>query len=508
VTLARTWSVGLAGVHGAMVEVEVDMAAGVPQVVLVGLPDAVVRQSVDRVRAAVVNAGGDFPLRRITIGLSPAAMPKQGSGFDLALAAGILAANGAIPADSVDRLVLLGELGLDGSVRGIRGVLPAVLAAARAGHLQVIVPAANAEEAALVESVEVLAAHTLADVVAHLGGRVALPRHVRGALPDPPAVPDLGDVVGQASGRRAVEVAAAGGHHLFLTGPPGAGKTMLAERLPGLLPPLDSAAALEVTAVHSVAGILPPGTPLVTRPPFQAPHHNASVPAIVGGGSSQVRPGAASLAHRGVLFLDEAPEFAPAVLDALRQPLESGEITVSRLVAQVRFPARFQLVLAANPCPCGLAVGKGTDCRCSPMAKLRYLGRLSGPLLDRVDLSLEMLAATRAELREDSAHVEDTATVAGRVVAARERMVARLAATPWRANAEVPGHVLRRHWPLPWAVVAAAEQELDRGGLTARGVDRVLRVAWTLSDLAGRERPDAGDVHVALQFRGVRRWAA
>ena len=283
---------------------------------------------------------------------------------------------------------------------------------------------------------------------------------------------------------------------------------MLAERLPGLLPPLDSDAALEVTAVHSIAGTLPPGTPLVTHPPFQAPHHNASVPAIVGGGSSQVRPGAASLAHRGVLFLDEAPEFAPAVLDALRQPLESGEITVSRLVAQVRFPARFQLVLAANPCPCGLAVGKGTDCRCTPMAKLRYLGRLSGPLLDRVDLSLEMLAATRAELREDSAYVEDTATVAARVVAARERMAARLASTPWRANAEVPGHVLRRHWPLPWGVVAAAEQELDRGGLTARGVDRVVRVAWTLSDLAGRDRPDSGDVQVALQFRGVRRWAA
>jgi magnesium chelatase family protein len=246
----------------------------------------------------------------------------------------------------------------------------------------------------------------------------------------------------------------------------------------------------------------------VTRPPFQAPHHNASVPAIVGGGSSQVRPGAASLAHRGVLFLDEAPEFAPAVLDALRQPLESGEITVSRLVAQVRFPARFQLVLAANPCPCGQAVGKGLDCRCSPMAKLRYLGRLSGPLLDRVDLSLQMLAATRAELRDDSAYVEDTATVAARVAAARDRMAARLAATPWRVNAEVPGHVLRRDWPLPWSVVAAAEQELDRGGLTARGVDRVLRVAWTLGDLAGRQRPDAGDVQVALQFRGVRRLAA
>jgi magnesium chelatase family protein len=308
VTLARTWSVGLAGVHGAMVEVEVDMAAGVPHVALVGLPDAVVRQSVDRVRAAVVNAGASFPQRRITIGLSPAAMPKQGSGFDLALAAAVLAASGAVPKESVDRLVLLGELGLDGSVRSVRGVLPAVLAAARAGHAQVVVPAANAEEAALVESIEVLAARTLGEVVAHLAGRRTLPRHVRGPLPEPAPPPDLGDVVGQASGRRAVEVAAAGGHHLYLAGPPGAGKTMLAERLPGLLPPLDEQAALEVTAIHSVAGTLPPGAPLVTRPTFEAPHHSATLAALIGGGSGQIRPGALCRAHRGVLFLDESSD--------------------------------------------------------------------------------------------------------------------------------------------------------------------------------------------------------
>jgi magnesium chelatase family protein len=297
VTLARTWSVGLAGVHGAMVEVEVDMAAGVPHVALVGLPDAVVRQSVDRVRAAVVNAGASFPQRRITIGLSPAAMPKQGSGFDLALAAAILAASGTVPQESIDRLVLLGELGLDGSVRGIRGVLPAVLAAARAGHRQVVVPAANAEEAALADRVEVLAARTLGEVLAHLAGRERLPRHVRGPLPEPAPPPDLGDVVGQAAGRRAVEVAAAGGHHLFLAGPPGAGKTMLAERLPGLLPPLDEEAALEVTAIHSVAGTLPPGAPLVTRPTFEAPHHSATMAALIGGGSGQIRPGALCRAH-------------------------------------------------------------------------------------------------------------------------------------------------------------------------------------------------------------------
>jgi magnesium chelatase family protein len=308
VTLARTWSVGLAGVHGAMVEVEVDMAAGVPQVILVGLPDAVVRQSVDRVRAAVANAGASFPQRRITIGLSPASMPKQGSGFDLALAAAVLAAVGTVPVDAVRGLVLLGELGLDGSVRGIRGVLPAVMAAARAGHRQVVVPVANADEAALVESVEVLAAGTLAEVVAHLSGRERMVRHVRGPLPAAAPAPDLHDVVGQAPGRRAVEVAAAGGHHLFLAGPPGAGKTMLAERLPGLLPPLDEKAALEVTAIHSIAGTLPAEAPLVTRPTFEAPHHSATMAALIGGGSGQIRPGALCRAHRGVLFLDESSD--------------------------------------------------------------------------------------------------------------------------------------------------------------------------------------------------------
>jgi magnesium chelatase family protein len=285
---------------------------------------------------------------------------------------------------------------------------------------------------------------------------------------------------------------------------------MLAERLPGLLPPLDPESALEVTAVHSVAGALRGGerSPLLRVPPFQAPHHTASIPSIVGGGSSYVRPGAASLAHRGILFLDEAPEFAPGVLDALREPLESGEITVARLAAQVRFPARFQLLLAANPCPCGLALERGAECSCTPMARIRYLGRLSGPLLDRVDLRIEMPAASRADLRGDPAGVEGTAVVAARVAAARERMAARLAGTPWRVNAEVPGHALRRRWRLPWEVVAEAERLLDLGQLTARGVARVIRVAWTLADLAGRDRPDAGDVRVALDCRAPHRRAA
>jgi magnesium chelatase family protein len=500
VTLARTWSVGLAGVHGALVEVEVDMAAGVPAVVLVGLPDAVVRQSVDRVRAAIVNAGATFPQRRITIGLSPASMPKQGSGFDLALAAAVLAASGAVPRRSVDRLVLLGELGLDGTVRAIRGVLPAVLAAARAGHTQVVVPAANADEASLVESVDVLAAETLIQVLDHLAGRTAMTPHVRGRLPDPPEGPDLGDVVGQAVGRRAVEVAAAGGHHLFLAGPPGAGKTMLAERLPGLLPPLDEQAALEVTAIHSVAGTLPPASPLVTRPPFEAPHHSATMAALIGGGSGHIRPGALCRAHRGVLFLDEAPEFPRSVLDTLRQPLERGQVTIHRAAGSATFPCRAQLVLAANPCPCASAAGD-TACTCSPLERRRYGARLSGPLLDRIDLRVDLPPVTRAAWLDGLAPPEGTEVVARRVAAARAAAGERLIGTGLTVNGHVPGRLLRERWPIPRASLRLAERALERGALSVRGFDRVLRVAWTLADLGGRAVPGEDEVAEALGMR-------
>ena len=499
-TVARTWSVGLTGMYGAMVEIEVDIAQGVPGVTLVGLPDAVVRQSVDRVRAAIANAGGTFPARKITIGLSPASMPKQGSGFDLAIAVAVLGASGAVARETLDDVVLLGELGLDGALRGIRGVLPAVLEAARAGHRRILVPQSNADEAALVDRIDVLPAAGLRDVVAHLLGSQLLRTHRRGEAPPPPPGPDLVDVVGQASGRRAVEVAAAGGHHLYLAGPPGAGKTMLAERLPGLLPPLDERAALEVTAIHSISGTLPSGAPLLTRPPFEAPHHSATRTALVGGGSGVVRPGAVSRAHRGVLFLDEAPEFPGSVLESLRQPLESGAVTIDRAGVSATFPCRAQLVLAANPCPCATAAGD-TACTCSPRDRRRYQARLSGPLLDRIDLRVELPAVRRAAWLDAAAPPETTGDVARRVRAARAAAAARLRGTGCTTNSDVPGPVLRDRWRVPRRSLALAERALEQGALSVRGFDRVLRVAWTLADLAGRTVPGDDEIAEALGMR-------
>ncbi|SFO58251.1 magnesium chelatase family protein [Geodermatophilus obscurus] len=412
----------------------------------------------------------------------------------------MLAAAGTLPADAPDGLVLLGELGLDGSVRPVRGILPAVLAAVRAGHRTVVVPAGNADEAALVAGVDVLAAGTLGDLVDHLSGRARLVPHVRGPLPAPDPVPDLGDVVGQSAGRRAVEVAAAGGHHLFLTGPPGAGKTMLAERLPGLLPVLDEQAALEVTAIHSVAGTLPPGAPLVSRPPFEAPHHSATMAALVGGGSGAIRPGALCRAHRGVLFLDEAPEFPRATLDTLRQPLERGTVTISRAAGSATFPCRAQLVLAANPCPCASAAGDAA-CTCSPLERRRYQSRLSGPLLDRIDLRVELPPVTRAAWLASDAAPESTAAVAARVAVARQAAADRLRGTGLSLTSQVPGRLLRERWPVPRTALALAERALDRGLLSVRGLDRVLRVSWTLADLDGRTVPCGDDVAEALGMR-------
>ncbi len=509
-SLARAWSVALVGVQGHLVEVEVDLAQGLPGLTLIGLPDTSLQEARDRIRAALVNSGESWPARRITVGLSPASLPKRGSGFDLAIAAAVLAAAGVVPAEALAGRLLLGELGLDGAVRPVRGVLPAVLAAIEGGIERAVVPARNAAEAALVPAVSVHGVSSLRALVALLRGE-PLPEEEDGPADTAPGADaghgyagrdlDLADVVGQPEGRRAVEVAAAGGHHLFLYGPPGAGKTMLAERLPGLLPPLDRESALEVTAVHSVAGTLPPGRPLVSAPPYCGPHHTATVAALIGGGSGVARPGAVSLAHRGVLFLDEAPEFAPGALDALRQPLESGEVVIMRSGGTARYPARFTLVLAANPCPCANATGSATECTCTSNARRRYLGRLSGPLLDRVDLRVQLLPVGRLELLADRSLVETTATVAARVGAARQRADARLAGTPWRTSSEVPGRELRGRFAIAPAARKVVESALLKGQLSARGLDRVLRVAWTVADLDDVDRPGVDHVHEALLLR-------
>lgn len=537
---ARTCSVALVGVEGVLVEVQADLEPGVATFTLVGLPDKSLTESRDRVRAAVVNSGSDWPQKKLTVGLSPAAVPKGGSGFDLAVACAVLGAAERIDPRTLTGLMMIGELGLDGRVRPVRGVLPAVLAAADAGLRQVVVAEEAVPEASLVPDVSVLGVRSLRQLVALLADEPVpeeeadpsprgFPSGTRG--PDSPdrcpaglALPgggwgpgpgrraarpvDMADVAGQQNARRALEVAAAGRHHIFFKGPPGAGKTMLAERLPGLLPPLSPQESLEVTAVHSVAGELPSGQPLVTRPPYCAPHHSATMASLVGGGSGLPRPGAVSLAHHGVLFLDEAAECGGRVLDAMRQPLESGQVVVARASGTMRMPARFLLVLAANPCPCGRHGMNGGGCECRPSSIRRYRARLSGPLMDRVDLRVPVKPLSRSELAGLHGSAESTAVIAQRVLTARERAAERYAETPWTANSDVPGHELRTRWPAEPGALGRAEEDMELGLLTARGMDRVLRVAWTVADLAGHERPTAEDVDWALELRtGIRRGA-
>lgn len=504
--VGRTQAVALLGLQGAMVDIEADYSSQLPKFVLIGLPDAALGEARDRVLAAASNSGCELPGRRLTVNLSPAALPKQGSGFDLGIALATLGAAGTVASESISRVVHVGELGLDGRVRPIAGILPAVVTAGRAGFDTVMVPVGNAAEASLVPDIRVVAVASLRDAAIWHGADLE-PIEVDPILPAQSAEHtgehlDFADVIGNKDAVEAMIVAAAGGHHAFLLGPPGSGKTMLAARLPGILPDLDAETALEVSSVRSLCG-LPVGVALEKRPPLEAPHHTATAAALIGGGSKQIRPGAAARASGGVLFLDEAPEFNSSVLDALRQPLESGVISIHRANAVAHFPGRFQLVLAANPCPCGQFGARDSECTCTPSARRRYLGRLSGPLLDRIDIQLRVQRVTSAQLKLSGESERPTSADArARVTAARSRAAERLANTPWRVNSQVPGSWLRGPRARPSATVTASiDRALERGGITMRGYDRVLRVGWTLADLDNADSPSADHIGQALYLR-------
>ncbi|CAM3745079.1 YifB family Mg chelatase-like AAA ATPase [Smaragdicoccus niigatensis] len=495
--LGRAFSVAVTGVDGQLVEIEADVGRGLPGVSLVGLPDTALSEARDRIRAAVTNSGEKWPESRVTLALSPAMLPKVGSVYDLALAIAALNASGELPDHRLAGTILLGELALDGRVRAVRGVLPAVLAARTEGFARVVVPVESLTEAALVDDIEVFGAETLRHVCQWLRGEGSLVEPTGSVAPSRAPGPDLVDIVGQVEARWAAEVSAAGGHNMMLVGPPGTGKTMIAQRIPGLLPVLSERESIEVSAIHSVAGILDPKEPLVTNPPFVAPHHTSTITSLIGGGTGMARPGAVSRAHRGILFLDECPEFGTRVLDALRTPIEEGEVRIARRDGVARYPARFQLILAANPCPC--AAAKDKDCTCQSTLRSRYLGRISGPLMDRVDLKIVMRPEASGRLLD--ADGEPTSVVRSRVVAARCAAAERWQSFGWTTNAEVPGNVLRGRFRPSNRAIADLETGMRRGLLTARGADRTLRVAWSICDLRGGTALKPDDVASALMFR-------
>ena len=500
--LAIVRTAALIGVEAHPVRVEVDVSdGGLPGITLVGLPDASVRESRDRIQSAIRNSGFEFPQRRVTINLSPADMRKVGSAFDLPIALGMLAAAGLVPRDRLDRMVTVGELSLDGAVRPVRGILPITAQARRDGVEYLVLPEANAGEAAIVAGLTVLPVTSLDEAAGVLTGRTTRPAApAPGSAPAPSAAPDLADVRGQALARRALEIAAAGGHNLLFIGPPGAGKSMLARRLPGILPALSTEEALEVTTIHSVAGLLPPGSGLVTTPPFRAPHHTASDVALAGGGTMP-RPGEISLAHNGVLLLDEAAEFARHVLDVLRQPLEEGAVQVARAARTVVFPARFLLAATMNPCVCGYLGESTRPCRCSPHQIARYRSRLSGPLLDRIDLSVQVPAVPFKTLTE-TAPGEASARVRRRVAAARETQRERNRSSDGAAvNARLQGRALSRHCALDPAGLRILDAASRRFHLSARSCHRMMKVARTIADLAGSQRITAEHLAEAVQFR-------
>lgn len=506
--LAKVPGGAVLGIEGYPISVEVDVSAGLPSFEVVGLPDAAIREARERVRAALRNSGFEFPLRRITVNLAPATIRKEGACLDLPIAVGILAATGELDASLVGGYVYSGELSLDGQIRRVRGVLSMALAAKAAGFPGMMVARENEGEAALVDGLDVYGVGTLSEAVGHLSGAARVARAARtAALPpdDSPCDLDFSEVVGQDHARRALEIAAAGGHNMLMVGPPGSGKTMLARRLPGILPPMTWEEALEVTRVHSAAGLLPAGASIVATRPFRSPHHTISAAGLVGGGRLP-RPGEISLAHRGVLFLDEVPEFASDALEALRQPLEDGFVTISRTGGAATFPARFVLLAAANLCPCGKrgsGPGSGSgECACTPAAIQKYLARLSGPLLDRIDLHIEVGRVAVADLEKGRGR-ETSLDIRRRVVRAREIQRERFRGIPIHSNGEMGARELRAFCELARDARTLLYAACARLGLSARGYSRILRVARTIADLEESPTVMAGHVAEAVSYRAV-----
>ncbi len=501
-SLALTHSVALLGLEGHLVTVEVDIADGLPGYALLGLPDAALSESRDRVRSAIANCSEVWPNRKVTVSLSPAWLPKSGSSFDLAICIALLSAHDTVPQERIADILFLGELSLDGRIRSVRGVLPALMAAFKAGVRTAVVPAANFEEAQLMQSMEIVPMDHLKQVLRWLRtGEREVAQQIDLQWEQTDTRLDFADVAGQSAARLAAEIAAIGGHHILLIGPPGAGKTMIAERIPTIMPALSIEQALEVTAVHSIAGTLTQRSPLSLLAPIVSPHHTTTRIAMVGGGSHAIKPGACSLAHYGVLFVDEAPECGPGVLDSLRQPLESGTITIARSIGNLTFPAQFLLVLAANPCPCGKFTGRGRNCTCTSQQVRRYLGKLSGPLMDRIDLRVQVESVGRVDMARNELG-ESSEVIRQRVIGARKVAEKRFAGMGWSLNSQIPARALRSTFQPERAAMNFLHDELDREHITARGLHKIIRTSWSFADLHGHSVPTMGDVEAAYAMRG------